>query len=275
MDKVILKRDGFWASEWDEKKRKHKVRKIDTTTHLFLQAWHSRLEIKGKVRLKDLVAILKKFDPLVLDLVAKLCHANLEEYLKEDLLVAKRDPDRKSKLTAIEVYKYYELSNYTDLEMFDMQDHTVSAHGIGAPWEEGCQDVPLEKRGNSYAIEFTPWAYLLNLPLTMKETVAVSRHRWKKQKPKRMGFKRKGSKKFERGLSWVSDKTTDKYENEDVRVTYELSEFLYGLFNELCFFWSPVSRDKKEKELLGRYEKVKGLKDGDEDNYSELVEEDA
>jgi hypothetical protein len=133
----------------------------------------------------------------------------------------------------------------------------------------------LEKRGNSYAIEFTPWAYLLNLPLTMKETVAVSRHRWKKQKPKRMGFKRKGSKKFERGLSWVSDKTTDKYENEDVRVTYELSEFLYGLFNELCFFWSPVSRDKKEKELLGRYEKVKGLKDGDEDNYSELVEEDA
>jgi hypothetical protein len=270
MDKVILKKDGFWASEWDGKKKKYKTWKINTTTHLFLEAWHHGLEIKGKVRLKDLVAVLKKFDPLVLDLVAKLCHANLDEYLKDENVVAKRDPDRKSKLTAIEVYKYYEMSNYNDIEKWDMQDHTVSAHGIGAYWEEGCEDVPLEKRGNSYAIEFTPWAYLLNLPLTMKQTVVLCKHKWKKQKPKKMGFKRKGSKKFERGLSWVSDRTTDGYENTDVRVTYELGEFLYGLFNELCFFWSPNRRDEKEKELMKSCEDAKNAKPED---FSELVEE--
>lgn len=270
MDKVILKKDGLWCKEWDGKKKKYRTWKLDTTTHVFLSAWHCNLEIQGKVRLKDLAAYLKTLDPLVLDLVAKLCHANLEEYLKDDLLVSKRDPDRKSKLTAIEVYKYYELSNYDDLDKFDMQDHTVSAHGIGAPWEDGCQDVPLEKRGNSYAIEFTPWAYLLNLPLTMKRTVVLSRHKWKKQKPKKMGFKRKGSTKFERGLSWVSDRTTDGFENEDVRVTYELGEFLYGLFNELCFFWSPTRRDEKEKELMDRFEETKNAS---EDDYSELVEE--
>jgi len=270
MDKVILKKDGLWASEWDSKKKKEVRTKLDTTTHLFLLAWHTPLKIEGKVRLKDLAAYLKSFDPLVLDLVAKLCHANLAEYLKDEHLVPKRDPDRKTKLHAIEVYKYYEMSNYDDLEKWDMQDHTVSAHGIGEPWEEGCEDVPLEKRGNSYAIEFTPWAYMMNLPLTVKETVTLCKHRWKKQKPKRMGFKRKGSKKFERGLSWVTDRTTDGFENTDVRVTYQLGEFLYGLFNELCFFVDPVRRDIKEKELMDRYEETKNAS---EDDYSELVEE--
>ena len=262
MDKVILKKDGLWTSEWDGKKKKHVVQKLDTTTHIFLTAWYSRIEIKGKVTLKDLARYLKTLDPLVLDFVGKLCNANLEEYLRDELLVPKRDPDRKSKLTAIEVYKYYELSNYDDLKSFSMQDHTVSAHGIGEKWEQG--------EGNSYAIEFTPWCYMMNLPLTMKETVVLSRHRWKKQKPKRMGFKKKGSSSFERGLSWVSDRTTDGYENEDVHVTYTLGEFLYGLFNELCFFWDPARRDEKEKELLDRYEESKNAKPED---FSELVEE--
>lgn len=260
MDKVILKKDGFWTSEWDGKKKKNVVQKLDTTTHLFLEAWHTSLEIKGKVTLRDLATYLKSMDPLVLDLVAKLCHANLDGYLADDLLVPKRDPDRHSKLTAIEVYKYYELSNYSDIKKFDMQDHTVSAHGIGTKWEQG--------EGNSYAIEFTPWCYMLNLPLTVKATVSLSRHRWKKQKPKRMGFKKKGSKKFD--FSWVSDRTTDKHENEDVGATYTLGEFLYGLFNELCFFWSPARRDEKEKELMDRYEECKTAKP---DDYSELVEE--
>jgi hypothetical protein len=278
MDKVILKKDGLWTSEWDGKKKKNIVRKLDTTTHLFLEAWHTRIELKGKVTLRDLAKYLKSMDPLVLDLVAKLCHANLQEYLTDDLLVPKKDPDRQSKLTAIQVYKYYELSNYSDIKKFDMQDHTVSAHGIGEEWPLSPGEKPPKtkeekaKRAkcNSYAIEFTPWCYMLHLPLTMKETVALCRHRWKKQKPKRMGFKKKGSTEFERGLSWVSDRTTDKYENEDVGATYTLGEFLYGLFNELCFFWSPSRREEQEKVLMDRYEKCKTAKP---DDYSELVEE--
>lgn len=262
MDKVILKKDGLWTSEWDGKKKKNVVQKLDTTTHLFLEAWHVSLEIKGKVTLRDLTKYLKSMDPLVLDLVAKLCHANLDDYLADDLLVSKKDPDRSSKLTAIEVYKYYEMSNYSDIDKWDMQDRTVSAHGIGAKWEQG--------EGNSYAIEFTPWCYMLNLPLTVKSTVVLCKHKWKKIKPKKMGFKKNGSNSFEKGLSWVTDRTTDGYENQDVQVTYTLGEFLYGLFNELCFFWSPARRDEQEKELMDRYEECKDAKSED---YSELVEE--
>jgi hypothetical protein len=268
LDKVILKKDGLWTSEWDRDTKKHVVERLNTDTHLFFQAWNVPLEIKGTVRLKDLLAYLKTLEPLVLDIIAKMTGANLEEYMKEDL-VPERDPDRKSKLKYIEVYKYYELTNY-DIETWDFTDHAVSAHGIGSPWEDGCEDVPLEKRGNSYAIEFTPWKYLLNLPLRLKLTTQITKTIYVRQKPKKMGFKRKGSKKFERGLSWVSDRKISKWEHQDVSVTYTLAEFFDGLLDELCFFWTPAKRDKEMNTLNERVESIKDSKDSD---YSELVEE--
>lgn len=270
MDRIILKKDGLWTSEWDGDKKKHVIERLNTDTHLFFCAWNRPLEIKGTVRLKDLIAYLKTMEPLVLDIIGRMVGANFPDYLKEDLTPV-RDPDRKTKLKFIEIFKYYELANH-DIDTWDFQDHAVSAHGIGAHWEEGCEDVPLEKRGNSYAIEFTPWKYLMNLPLRFKETTQITTATYKRQKPKRMGFKRKGSKKFERGLSWVSDRKIDSWKHQDVKVTYTVAEFFQGLFDELCFFGTPSTRDEHEKELISRYEKVKD-RDPEDDDYSELVEE--
>jgi hypothetical protein len=271
MDKIILKKDGLWVSEWDGDKKKHVVSRLLTDNQLFFCAWNRPLEIKGTVRLKDLIAYLQTLEPLMLDIIGRIVGANFDDYLKQDLTPA-RDPDRKSKLKCIEIFKYYELSNQHDIDNWDFQDCAVSAHGIGAPWEEGCEDVPLEKRGNSYAIEFTAWKYLMNLPLRLKESTQITTATWKRQKPKRMGFKRKGSKKFERGLSWVSDKTVDNYKQQVVKVSYTLGEFFQGLFDELCFFEAPDVRDAREKEIIGRYEKVKE-RDPEDDDYSELVSE--
>jgi hypothetical protein len=260
LDRVILKKDGLWTKEWDRDTKKNVTDRLNTDTHIFFTAWNTPLEIKGKVTLRDFLEYLKTLDPLILDMIGKMVGANFEEYFKEPL-VSEKDPDRTSKLVAIEVYKYYEMSNH-DLENWDFTDHAISAHGIGAKWDQG--------KGDSYAIEFTPWKYLLHLPLRMKEKTTITKTIYKKQKPKRWGFKKKGSKGFERGLSWMMDRKIDKWEHIDIKVTYTLGEFIDGLFDELCFFWTPATRDKNEKELMGRYE---DCKTADPDDFSELVEE--
>lgn len=261
MDNVILTKEGLWTDEWvydKEKEEGEYVRtKLMLDTHLFFAAWNGPLTIEGDVTLSDLVKILKSMDPLVLQFVGVVCGANLDAYLDQDLTPVPDDDDG-SKLTHIEVYKYYETSNF-DGETWDMTE-AVSAHGIGAPWQDAYEgqykDTPVEERGNSYAIEFTPWNKLMHLPIRLLNPSTLSTTTYKKlDKPKNTGFfDKEGNLK---GKGWTRDTEFVGCEIKKVEVNYTLGDFFNGLFNELCFFSTPSRRQEKEYELKERVEDCK------------------
>lgn len=261
MDNIILTKDGLWTDEWVFDKVKDEgdyVRtKLILDNHLFFAAWNGPLTIEGEVTLTDLVKLLKSMHPLVLQFIGVVCGANLEVYLNQDLTPVPDDDDG-SKLKYIEVYKFYETCNY-DGKTWEMSE-SVSAHGIGAPWEEAFEgqykDTPVEDRGRAYALEFTHWSKLMNLPIRLLNPSSLSTTTYKKlDKPKKTGFFDKDGNI--RGEGWTRDTEYVGTETKEMEVTYTLGDFFNGLFNELCFFWTPDKREEKEAEIKDRVEDCK------------------
>jgi hypothetical protein len=254
-DHVILTKDGFYTEEWDRDKGDYTREKLPLDNHLFFSAWNTTFQIEGPVTLKDFVEILKQMDPLILQFVGFVTGANIEAYLEEDLTPIPDDDDR-SELQFIEVYKYYESDNY-NIDHWTMESH-VSAHGIGGPWADAYpgDETPVEKRGNQYAIEFTPWNKMMHLPIKLKETVNFTTTTYKKrEKPRKTGFFDKQGKMH--GEGWTSDVEHVGWDNKEVVVTYTLGEFFDGLLDELCFFWTPDVRSEKEQDLKEASEEAK------------------
>jgi hypothetical protein len=243
MDSVILKKDGFYSKTWDynEKKKKGKylIDKLSTSYFTFFEAWNSSLKIEEVVTLKDVAVILKNMDNEVLTVVENLCCSNLKDYLAKDL-TPKKDPDTHAKLKCIEIYKIFEKDNYDDINKWELTHHT-SAHGLGSNWKEG--------KGNAYAIAYTDWSYLLNLPIKLNTTGTLCTTTWKKVKKH----------KILNGLS-VSDRKHVSYKQEDVETYFTVGEFFTGLLNELCFFSSPLVRERNVEELKKRLKEVKTAK---------------
>lgn len=254
-DKVILRKDGLWVEEWDRsKKRSHIFRLPEIPSDAILMAWNDGLEIQGTVRLRDVVKyLMQPLNHTMTRMISRLTGANLSEYfaaLKKDDLENVSKKEHKvddAKLVAIEVYKYFELSNADDVKRWDFDWKGLSAHGISAPDKEG---------NHVWAIEFTPWEELMHLPLRLRTEASIEKITYAKQAPRRVGFVKKGSKTISPGTGWIQDKRIVKRESFPVEVSYTLGEFFTGLFDELCFFWTPVKRQEEQEELLRRSNEV-------------------
>jgi hypothetical protein len=136
--------------------------------------------------------------------------------------VAKDDEDE---LRWVEVYKYIEIDNHADLENPKYSEYT-SAQGIGKPWKDEwggklhMTDEEKEKLGyNTYALDFTPWMALKNVPLRIR--------------PK----------------AYYRELDRDQLVRREIDYTMTLGEFLSGITDELCFFRSPERAEEKKAEL--------------------------
>lgn len=268
MDSIILKKSGFWSREWSKSSGKYDLLLVSMQQPKNVcMAWNVPITIQGQVRLKDLLGVLAKAGSATIDTIGRLTGANLAAYLKEPL-VPVRDPDRYSRLKFVEVFRYYELDNYDTIDGWELSG-SVSAHGVGKPWDDdSCKDVPVEDRGCSYAIEFTPWKYLLNLPLRLQNPVYLGTTTWRKTEKRKVGFVKKNGKQSGKPL-FETDRKLVKMERREIAVSYTLGEFLYGLFDELCFFHTP-QRCEEESALLKK--KLDDAKSAGPEDFLELKE---
>ena len=235
----------------------------------FFYNCNTPFSIEGTVTLLDLIKILSKMNAEELHALSTIADANLAPYLIDfaDSPDPIPDTDDFGKLTAIQVYKILELSNYSSCtDVFDMEMYS-SAHGIGEIWAESMKEVTegrttLEdvKNCNCYAIEFTPWQKMLDLPITIKEFVNYGEIVWKKVKPKEwkigvVGSKKKHSMgKIDREI--VNRDEMRKGSSKKIRTQLTLREFFHGLFNELCFFGSPNTRKEQSDVITDRMKDV-------------------
>lgn len=228
---ILLKKDGLWLREWEE--RKWQSCPMSLHPEDFFPHWNDPFEIKGRVTLQNLVDnVLLKLHPQTRLIVDSITDANLEDYLRPEQLVPKRE--RKCEVKGIEVYKTFELSNFREVKEWDFEEGNVSAHGLGKG-EEG-----------PFAIEFDPWAHLLHLPLSLQTTAKLCTSTFKKCRPK----------KLIKGWGLTSDRESVSYENQEIFVSFTLGEFFCGLFNELCFFSCPSRRNAQKANLMATIEEL-------------------
>ena len=244
MDEVMLKRDGFWTREWFRDRRKDVTAKLPLDLRFF-EAWNTPFTIQGRVRFKDVVSILKQMDAQALSVLAMITGANLPAYLSEDL-VPVRDPDRSSRLRFIEVSKYYQVDNQA-LDHWKMET-SVTACGVG---EKERDDK--NPRAGSFALTYTDWKYLLNLPIRLCPTAQHCTTKWKKARRHVIARSMNG-----KPLFWSSVAGDGKPRILQTRATYSLGDFFNGLFDDLCFNWTPADRDAFLKLVLQQREPYPG-----------------
>lgn len=265
---VKLSKEGLFGEKWSKRLEDYVVEGIRAggrkKGEFFFFNSHTQIKIEGKVTLLDLIKIMADMNADELHALSTISNANLAPYLID--FASNPDPipddDAYGKLTAIEVYKSVELDNHeSGDELFDLSVSTC-AHGIGEIWEDCMKEVREGKKKlddvkdcNSYAIEFTPWQKMLDLPIQIRPLIYHTEIVWKPCKPRKWEIGILGSKrKFNMGR--VSRDIVERKADKKVRGPMSLSEFFTGLFNELCFFGSPVSRDDQKKVLDSRVKDV-------------------
>lgn len=253
MDGVILKKDGFWSSTWSKRKHDHVVKRLRDWR--LLEGWSRPLTIEKDVVFGDWVRAMKKLNRGLLVVIEMLCDSSIRPYLDKVEGPAK---DTDSDVTSVEVYQGVEISNY-DLKKYDIT-FDLGCHGRGRRWhDEYSKKLPLEQRGNSYAIEFTDWGTLWDKTLRIDPKVAVNKSTWvidkRKRKPNAIDKLLKVRRK---------PRTVKEWRREEACITsMSLGEFFIGLTSEVCFFSTPSSRDGNMAELNKRIDDVKEvLKDG-------------
>lgn len=271
-DEIKLNKEGLFGERYD---RKHKDRIVEGIRagkrkkgEFFYYNARAPLTIEGKVTLLDLIKIMAKMNSDELHALSTISDANLAPYLID--FCENPDPipdtDDFGKLTAIQVYKILELSNWDSCDdVFDMQLH-ASAHGIGEIWSDSMKEVnegraKLEdvKDCNCYAIEFTPWQKMLDVPITIKEFVNYGEVIWKRTKPREFKIGVMGSKKkhsFGKIDREIVNRDEMRKGQKKIRTQVSLQEFFNGLFNELCFFGSPAKRKDEDDILRDRMKDV-------------------
>lgn len=258
MTSVILKRDGFYKvksvknNETDEWEQVEKL--VDTkgeSSPSFFALWNKPLTIADGVLTGDLFRILHQMDPAALTMVELLTDSNWKDSLKEAFdPVEKVDKDP---LFFVEVYKHMEVGNLHDLRKFELDSEYTCAHGIGKPWEgEGMADVPVEERGTVYAIEFTPWNELRNVPLRIKEKMYFGYTVYEQGERRKM-VSNGGDEDWN---FFDKDRNKEKSKDMELGYTMTLGEFLGGLANEICFFGGPDDRKEEKQKLTGIMESV-------------------
>lgn len=267
-DTVKLTKDGLFGERYSKRIDDRIVEGIRATGkkegEFFWLNINTPINVEGKVTLLDLIRALAKMNVEELHALSLISSAHIAPYLIDFATHPEPVPDADDhgKLEAIEVYKTIELDNHSSgNDLYDISVST-SAHGKGEIWNDCMKDVAagkskLEdvKECNSYAIEFTPWQKMLDLPIRIRENVYFTEMVWKECKPKKMEIGILGSKrKFSMGMR--DRDLVERKGDRKVRGEMSLGEFFTGLFNELCFFGSPASRKVEDGVLRDRVKDV-------------------
>lgn len=255
MEKMIVIRKGKIIARLVD--RDLEIRDVEYTPgssdgSFFLRNSHVNITIEDTT-LFDLVKQLTWMNDSEIDALEVLSDANIKPFidnLKENVVKS-----CETSLKGIEVYKQVELDNYeTCDDVYKLTTYT-SAHGIGDRWDGVDENV---KGCNTYAIEFTPWQDMFNLPITIAKECVIERHTWKvREQPENFILEGTDGSFIDFGPM----KKTCVLDTKDPQmITYDMTmrEFFHGLFDELCFFGSPQTRSDKQDEL------VQTMKDVDE-----------
>lgn len=267
-DKILLKKEGLFGESWSKKVEDYVISGIRAggrkEGEFFWQNRNVEFKVEENVTLLDLIKIMAKMNVEELHALSQLGDAHIAPYLIDfaDHPDPIPDEDTFGKLTHIEVYKTVEFDNHESGEdVFDFSVST-SAHGKGEIWEDCMKDVrsgktKLEdvKECNSYAIEFTPWQKMLDLPIRIRPETYYTEMVWKKCKPRKLEFGVVGSKR-KVSMGMMERDLVERKNDKKVRSTMTLSEFFTGLFNELCFFGAPAERKTQMDVINGRVKDV-------------------
>jgi len=241
---VILRSDGLYSSEWNPGSRSTEEDLFDLTSveMPLLAHWNDDFEIAGTVLLADLVKILREMAAPLRKAIGKICQANIDAYIAPEETTALTGEDVDDHLSFIEVYRVIDIDVEPDGKAKMRSGN--SAHGIlkvpgidpvGCPYD-------------SVAIEFTPWAQLLSVPLRFRQKTHITKTFFRLQteeEKKVVDFLSEIEK--ERGIdAWG----VDKWEEDEVEVSFSLGEFLSGIFDELCWFSSPARREREHEKLV-------------------------
>lgn len=282
-DIVRLNKEGLFGEYYDSKLEEMITEGIHAggkkRGEFFWRNMNTPFAIEGTVTLRDLIDVMMDMNAEDLRALSTIADANLAPYLVE---YSKNpgsipdDDDDGSRLKYIEVYKCMEFSNWESCDDLFSMEYYTSAHGIGEIWKEAKEDLKAGKikeadaqHCDCYAIEFTPWQKMLDLPIRMKDHFYITETVWKKNKNK----KKKNWLKDTSGKPSSIFRTLDRElvnrsnradKGRKVRTEMTLQEFFKGLFNELCFFGSPERRDAESGVLKERIDDVeKFLKNKD------------
>lgn len=188
----------------------------------FFCYWNREIIIQNDVVLSDLTKQLVKLSPEKIKLIEQLAEiSHLNDFIQEcNKFSAVEGEEDKSTLERIEIYKD------VGFEIFEKKRVLLyhhSAYGVAID-------------GTVYGISFTSMQRLKNLKLVLKT---------------------------ENDINEIDlDDPKSAYEKLIVQsnVTFTLGEFLYGLFDEICFHGSPERRDQRLQELENTVEEYHNRK---------------
>lgn len=256
---IKLTKKGFVRSEWNKEDKEYDtflVQGLDV-----ISQWMYGVEIEKGVTLGDLVKIFEEDDEL-LSFVEVLTDCNIRAYMASlyEPLVAKEEESKDEKcspLTSIEVYAYVEVDNYHKEDKFPQLNYNIGCHGRSTiPYRDTKSFGEDAKDNFTWAIEFTPWNKLRDLPLVLEETGKLIELKWiSKGKP------RVFLKQFP---EMTSNRKLQKSKQTEVLISWTLGQFFHALFNELCFCGSPIGAKDMIDELNERVKDIeKEYKDKD------------
>lgn len=253
MARVRLTKKGLILQEWDGEKRQY------DQVHLhgleIIQSWHDGVDIDPDVTLGDLIENTLNDDG-VMTFVEMVTRSNIRGYVPS-MYESLPEEAEEHTLTAIELYSYAELDNYDSDVKFPTLVVNRGCHGYS---DKGWKDpnFPESKENHTWAIEFTPWAKLRDLPIRIKMEATLTTNKWVSKGKPRPLFK---------GIPdlGVSNRMLESWESTDVTIDqWTFGDVMQTLFDELCFCGGPIQAKKMMDDLKGRIEEIK-------DGKAELV----
>lgn len=270
-DKVRLTKDGLFGERWSKKIEDYIVEGIRAggtkKGEFFWRNRNTDITVDKDVTLLNLVEAMADMNADELHALCLISNANLAPYLID--FATHPDPipdeDKFGKLHAIEVYKTIEFDNHDKGDdVFDVSISTC-AHGKGEVWEDCMKDVAAGKTTlekvkdcNSYAIEFTPWQKMLDLPITIRPLIYYTEMVWKPCKPKEWKIGVLGSKK-KHSMGKINREVVERKSDKKIKGPMSLGEFFTGLFNELAFFGTPNDRGVQKNIIDDRVKDVEKI----------------
>lgn len=261
---IILNKHGLFKSHWDNEINDDVIEGMHSRWSndgsFFISNWNEFFEIEEGVLFKDLVDLLLSLSDEEIHILSSLADANLKNYIDD----VRENPDPITPSDTrnteyIEVYRSFEIDNYDTLDdTYKIGSDYTCAHGVGKPWDdEHSMTLPPEERGNVYAIEFVPWQELFHMPVKIRKEIYYRETEWVKTEPRDMEFGVLGS---DRKVSLgITDRAPKNFITRKVTGHMTMGQFFHGLFNELCFFSSPVSRQEQSDVLSERIEEVEEI----------------
>jgi hypothetical protein len=247
---VILRSDGFYSSEWnpDLKSLEEDLFDLTSVELPLLTHWNDDFEIDGTVLLADLVRLLRMMSAPLRKAIGKICNANIDAYIAPEETMALTPENEDDHLAFIEVYRVIDIDVEPDGKPKMRSGN--SAHGIlKVPGVD-----PVGCPYDSVAIEFTPWSQLISVPLRFRVKTRITKTFFRLQTEVRLQTEE--DKKVSDFLSEIGAWSVEKWEEDEVEVSFSLGEFLTGIFDELCWFSSPSRRERERDKLMELHDEL-------------------